>query len=141
MDHHRQTPDAARRIDERHRFRSETACLFPISNAAVRFPSLAVPLLVVATSPLFAGEPVDATTLVVQDVKPGTADAEIEKQREVTIGLMALVGILVGGLVFLAVVMIWGARLRRIARAELPPQRTLQNELWFLKPPKSPPDS
>lgn len=61
---------------------------------------------------------------------------ETEKQQRALIGLMALCGILIGGLGFLAVVMIWGARLRRMARRELPQQKTLQNELWFLKPPK-----
>jgi hypothetical protein len=65
-------------------------------------------------------------------------DRSDEKQRRAMAGLMALCGILVGGLGFVALVMIWGARLRRMARRELPPQKTLQNDLWFLKPPKLP---
>jgi hypothetical protein len=74
-------------------------------------------------------------------IKPAAeTDDETEKQHRALLGLMALCGILIGGLGFLAAVMIWGARLRRMARRELPPQKTLQNELWFLKPPKSPPE-
>lgn len=65
-------------------------------------------------------------------------EREADKQQRATAGLMALCGILIGGLMFLALVMIWGARLRRLARRELPAQKTLQNDLWFLKPPKSP---
>ncbi len=63
-----------------------------------------------------------------------------DKQRKAMAALLALCGILIGGLMFVAVVMIWGARLRRQARRELPPQNTLQNTLWFLKPPKPPPE-
>lgn len=73
-----------------------------------------------------------------EPAKPAAeTDDETEKHQRALIGLMALCGILIGGLGFLAVVMIWGARLRRMARRELPPQKTLQNELWFLKPPKA----
>jgi len=69
-----------------------------------------------------AEEPVDAQT--------------VEKRRRAMAGLMAVSGILILGVMFLAVVLIWGARLRRLARRELPAQTTLQNDLWFLKPPK-----
>lgn len=77
----------------------------------------------------------------VENPAPATKDDdETEKQRKAMAGLLALCGILIGGLMFVVVVMIWGARLRRMARRELPPQTTLQNEHWFLKPPKSPPE-
>ncbi len=69
-----------------------------------------------------AEEPVDAQT--------------VEKRRRAMAGLMAVSGILIVGVMFLAVVVIWGARLRRLARRDLPAQTTLQNDLWFLKPPK-----
>jgi|GEM_PF-4243135 len=67
-------------------------------------------------------------------------DVEIAKQKRAMAGLLALCGILVGGLGFVVLVMFWGAQLRRMARRELPAQKTLQNDLWFLKPPKSPPE-
>jgi hypothetical protein len=60
-----------------------------------------------------------------------------EKRRKAMAALMAVTGILIGGIAFLAIVIVWGARLRRLARRELQPQTTLQNDLWFLKPPKS----
>ncbi len=74
------------------------------------------------------------------DQRPGGEDREADKQRKAMAGLMALCGILIGGLMFVAGVMIWGARLRRMARRELPAQKTLDKDLWFLKPPKSPPE-
>lgn len=78
---------------------------------------------------------------VAEAPKPAAADdQEEEKQRKAMAGLLALCGILIGGLIFVVIVMIWGARLRRLARRELPAQTTLQNEHWFLKPPKSPPE-
>lgn len=78
-----------------------------------------------------------AETLVAEAPQPAAADnQDEEKQRKAMAGLLALCGILIGGLMFVVIVMIWGARLRRLARRELPPQTTLQNEHWFLKPPK-----
>jgi hypothetical protein len=68
-------------------------------------------------------------------------DRDAEKQQKAMIALMALCGILIGGLAFVVLVIVWGSRLRRIARAELPEQKTLQNDLWFLKPPKPPAES
>ena len=58
------------------------------------------------------------------------------KRRQAMAGLMVVSGILIVGVVFLAGVAIWGARLRRLARRELPAQTTLQNDLWFLKATK-----
>ena len=64
-------------------------------------------------------------------------DRETEKQRRAMAGLVVLCGILLGGLVFVVLVMVWGNRLRRMIRADLPAQKTLQKDLWFLKPSKS----
>jgi hypothetical protein len=95
-------------------------------------------VVLLATSALCEDQPVAEQTPAAEPAKPvASADDETEKHQRALLGLMALCGILIGGLGFLAVVMIWGARLRRMVRRELPPQKTLQNELWFLKPPKA----
>lgn len=96
---------------------------------------------------LFAGESPETTTesiVPAEEPQPVTGPQtttnnearEEEKQRKAMAGLLALCGILIGGLMFVVFVMVWGARLRRMARRELPPQTTLHNEHWYLKPPK-----
>lgn len=89
-----------------------------------------------------AAEEVDPTATTSQPASsvPAADNREADKQKRAMAGLLALCGILIGGLMFVVLVMVWGARLRRLARRELPAQTTLQNELWFLKPPKSPPE-
>lgn len=61
--------------------------------------------------------------------------AEKEKEKTVLIMMASLAAILAVGVFGIAVVMLWARRLRRIAR-ELPAQRTIGNDFWFLKPPK-----
>ena len=93
-----------------------------------------------STTPLFAQEPAETSAqLAAEPLSEPSEDRTAEKRRKAMAGLMALAGILIGGVMFLAVVIIWGARLRRMARRQLPPQTTLQNDLWFLKPSKSAP--
>jgi hypothetical protein len=88
--------------------------------------------------PLQAGdEPKAEAPADGEPVKEPVDERTAEKRRQAMAGLMAVSGILITGVMFLAVVVIWGARLRRLARRELPTQTTLQNDLWFLKPPKS----
>ena len=36
----------------------------------------------------------------------------------------------------IAATMMWAKRLRRLARAQGPAQKTVGNDFWFLKPPK-----
>ena len=114
------------------------ACLRTFAMCMLPFFALA--------APLSADEPATTTTEPAA-ASPDAAHApaadsrDEEKQRKAMAGLLALCGILIGGLMFVVLVMIWGARLRRLARRELPAQKTLQNDLWFLKPPKSPPEA
>ena len=54
------------------------------------------------------------------------------------LAFMMLAGIIFGGAILLALVVMWGNRTRRLARSPLPPVAK-RNELWFLKP-KSPAD-
>lgn len=42
-------------------------------------------------------------------------------------------GIIFGGVILLALVVMWGNRTRRLARSPLPPVAK-RDELWFLKP-------
>lgn|GEM_PF-2627258 len=59
-----------------------------------------------------------------------------DKQIKVAILLSAVGGIAVFGIGAIAVTMLWARRLRRIARDPGPPQTTVGNDFWFLKPPK-----
>jgi hypothetical protein len=88
-------------------------------------------------------QPVPDTTLVVDpEHQPGTApDAptkpdEKERRVKLTAGLAALAGIAIVGIVFAAVILIWGARLRRIVREPLEATGK-QDPFWFLRPSKS----
>ena len=74
----------------------------------------------------------------------GTDPAEIpdrtQRQRVVTVAIYLLGGIVVGGLALIGLVLLWGVRMRRIARPSLPEQ-TEVDELWYLKPKKRKPTS
>ena len=77
-------------------------------------------------------EPADADAVAAAARDPAAASLrEQDKQRRAMAGLLALCGIGIGGLMLVLLVMFWGARLRRLARRELPPQKSFQNELWY----------
>ena len=61
------------------------------------------------------------------------------KKNAVWLAFMMWAGIIFGGAILLALVVMWGNRTRRLARSPLPPVAK-RNELWFLKP-KSPADN
>jgi hypothetical protein len=67
-------------------------------------------------------------------------DDEPEKRRSAMAGLAALAGIAIVGIGLVALTILWAGRLRRLNRQPLP-EAPLKNDLWFLKPPKSPPGS
>ena len=58
------------------------------------------------------------------------------KVQAVTLAFIMLAGIIMAGALFLALVVVWGNRTRRLARTPLPPVAE-RDELWFLKPDKS----
>jgi hypothetical protein len=60
----------------------------------------------------------------------GEADV---KKRSLWLAFFMLAGIIVGGTLLLALVVMWGNRTRRLARRPLPPVAQ-RDELWFLKP-------
>jgi hypothetical protein len=87
-----------------------------------------------------AGEPVAAAPDEVASVVPQEVPHdEAERRRTALIGLSAVAGIAILGIGLVAVIVIWAGRLRRINRKPLP-EASLKDELWFLKPPKSPPE-
>ena len=57
------------------------------------------------------------------------------KTQALSFAFVMLAGIIVGGAMLLALVVIWGNRTRRLARSPLPPVAP-RDELWFLKPRK-----
>ena len=72
------------------------------------------------------------------DVPPRSGEsASPSKKRALSLGFFLLGCLIVGGSLFLAIVVMWGNRTRRLARSPLPPVSN-RDELWFLKPKKSP---
>ena len=81
------------------------------------------------------------TTLVVDPeaaTSPTVKPDEKERRAKATAGVAALAGITILGVVFAAVIIIWGARLRRLVREPLPATGR-QDPFWFLRPDKSSP--
>lgn len=79
----------------------------------------------------------------VQQASPASAaqaanNAELQQQqrarRRATVGMFLVVGITLLGVVLLGLVLIWGQRVRRLARKDLPKQS--RDELWYLRPDK-----
>ena len=62
------------------------------------------------------------------------------KKNAVWLALMMWAGIIFGGVILLALVVMWGNRTRRLARSPLPPVAK-RDELWFLKPKPTEDDS
>lgn len=61
---------------------------------------------------------------------------ETTRKRRALAGLAAVGGIAILGVAIIAATMVWARRLRRLARNMGPPQKTIGNDFWFLKPPK-----
>ena len=55
------------------------------------------------------------------------------KKNAVWLAFMMWAGIIFGGVILLALVVMWGNRTRRLARSPLP-RVAKRDELWFLKP-------
>lgn len=62
--------------------------------------------------------------------------SDTERKRRALAGLAAVGAIAILGVGIIAGTMVWARRLRRLARNMGPPQRTIGNDFWFLKPPK-----
>jgi hypothetical protein len=63
---------------------------------------------------------------------PMAIDPELKKHA-VWLALLMWAGIIFGGVILLALVVMWGNRTRRLARSPLSPVAK-RDELWFLKP-------
>ncbi len=94
----------------------------------------------VMAGPAFASDPAlpasttDATDAQPESDRPAAPNAQL-KINALSLGLVMLAGLIVGGAMFLALVVIWGNRARRLARRPLPPVAQ-RDELWFLKSKK-----
>ena len=93
------------------------------------------------TQPLVDTTLLDDITIRSTDTKDPIHTAEddlrnLEKKRKAFAGLAALGGIAILGVGIIAATMMWATRLRRLARIDGPPQKTVGNDFWFLKPPK-----
>ena len=60
---------------------------------------------------------------------------ESERQRNAVSAMLALLGIVIVGVAFLSLVVLWGHRIRRMAREPIAKQ-SRPDELWYLKPRK-----
>jgi hypothetical protein len=63
----------------------------------------------------------------------GRPPDEEEKRQVLTAGVLLVAGILMVGVILIALVMVWGARMRRVVRTKsepIPPP----DPLWYLKP-------
>jgi hypothetical protein len=96
-----------------------------------------------AAEPVFPEEPT-GNDRAAPSVEPGqslsgnsTAPDTQVRNQSLSFGFVMLGGIIVGGTLLLALVVIWGNRTRRMARSPLPPV-SKRDELWFLKPKKEP---
>ena len=63
---------------------------------------------------------------------PVASDPQLKKHA-VWLAFAMWAGIIFGGVILLALVVMWGNRTRRLARSPLPPVAK-RDELWFLKP-------
>ena len=127
----------------------------PSLSMIARTLALIAPLMAATSIPLFGQElsnpekPEDSASSPVAAEQgsedPGTADHRSlpkleERNRAYQVGVMMIGGILIAGVGLLALVIIWGHRVRRIARQPLP-KVTQRDELWFLKHKKQEPAS
>ena len=71
---------------------------------------------------------------------PAEKPDRTKRHRVITVAIYLLGGIVVGGLSLIGLVLLWGVRMRRIARPSLPEQTDV-DELWYLKPKKKKPTS
>jgi hypothetical protein len=78
----------------------------------------------------------DAPPEIERGEPEGDAERQ-ERQQRAMAGLAAVAGIAIVGVALGTLIILWAGRLRRITREPLPSSR-LQNEFWFLRPPKPP---
>lgn len=84
------------------------------------------------SDPPTLGEPAaQATPDRLMGDEAAASDAR-ERKRKAYAGLLALLGIALTGVGLAAMVLLWGARLRRVNRQPLP-AADLKDELWFLR--------
>lgn len=79
---------------------------------------------------------VDNSEPPASQVEPANPKIDIEKKKKVVILLSAVAGVAICGIGAIAGTMLWARHLRRLARDIGPPQTTIGNDFWFLKPPK-----
>ena len=97
-----------------------------------------IPLSVAAQDPI---QPVIETVREETPAPPATDEIastaiDTEKKQKAIAGLAAVGAILILGVSAIAATLMWARRLRRFARDFGPPQKTVGNDFWFLKPPK-----
>ncbi len=68
-----------------------------------------------------------------------TLDRKKEEDKAKTLGIVLLAGIAMLGVLLLAIVLVWGSRIRRLARNPLPVQ-CRGDELWYLRAKKELPN-
>lgn len=114
----------------------------PQRRAALVVPLAALALLCLASVPSRADStaaPRDSVA-VEKRASSNTAPAENfgrkQRQRNVAVALVMLVGIMFVGLALIALTILWGFRVRRIARAPLPKRKPV-DPLWYLRPEKN----
>lgn len=81
-----------------------------------------------------AADPALSTPANAGENKP--APPKNRPQVKAYIALAALAGILIVGVALVALILLWGARLRRQLRRPLPECEIPERNFWFLKPPK-----
>lgn len=103
-----------------------------------------IAILLVATSPLIGEEaddpkaPVESTPVAEaapadqESTNPPEHHDDKVRNQAYQVGVMMIGGILIAGVGLLALVMIWGNRMRRIARQPLPTVAP-RDELWYLR--------
>lgn len=70
---------------------------------------------------------------------PSVLDEQQRRQNTFTAGMLLLVGVLAVGLLLIAAAIVWGAKIRRLARRP-EPGSARPDDLWYLRKPRPPPE-